>query len=189
MNSLAKVRAAPTPERRGCACSEDAPRNSEQAVAVAMRACSDTDDAGPLSKEGANGDRVVFYRFSEFRQKDEEHTSVVFDWRSLQFWENYPTLSLQGNPCSAMRRETSSRTTTAPRPPPNRIRHPCRRGGSIRSFMNQAIPEGADGKATVITIPGFVQLHRRGCEFVSIGAEDYADSVRPVPAFEKEVPP
>jgi len=55
--------------------------------------------------------------------------------------------------------------------------------------MNQAIPEGADGKATVITIPGFVQLHRRGCEFVSIGAEDYADSVRPVPAFEKEVPP
>jgi len=55
--------------------------------------------------------------------------------------------------------------------------------------MNQAILKEADGKGTVITIPGFVQLHRRSCEFVSVGAKDYADSVRPVPAFEKEVPP
>ncbi len=61
--------------------------------------------------------------------------------------------------------------------------------GYFRSFMNQAILQGADGKASVITIPGFVQIHRRGCEFVSVGAEDYADSVRPVPAFIREVPP
>jgi len=102
MNSLAKVQAAVTPGRRAWACSEDAPRNPEQAVAVAIRACSGTDDAGPLSKEGANGDRVVFYRFSEFRQKDGRQTSVVFDWRSLQFWENYPITTMQGNPCIAM---------------------------------------------------------------------------------------
>jgi len=83
--------------------SEDAPRNSEHAVAVAMCACSDTDDAVPLSKEDANGDRVVFYRFPESRQRDEEYTSVAFDWRSLQLWENCPTHPMQGNPCIARR--------------------------------------------------------------------------------------
>ena len=94
MNSLAKVRSAITPGRRACACSEDAPRNSEHAVTIAMRACSDTDDAGPLSKEGATGDRAVFYRLSHFLQKDKRHTSVVSDWRNLQNWENYPILLL-----------------------------------------------------------------------------------------------
>jgi len=67
-----------------------------------MCACSDTDDAVPLSKEDANGDGVVFYRFSKFRERDEENMSVVFDWRSLQFWENRPIISVQENPCTAI---------------------------------------------------------------------------------------
>lgn len=72
---------------------------------------------------------------------------------------------------------------------PRQIESNTPAAGNIRSFMNQAILKETDDKATVITIPGFIQLHCRGCEFVSGDAEDYADSVRPVPAFEKEVPP
>ena len=80
-----------------------------------MCADSGTADAGPLSKEGANDDRSVFFRFSELRQRDERDMSVVFDWRSLQLWENCPILSMQGFPCIAMWREPSSGITTAPR--------------------------------------------------------------------------